>query len=473
MAPLKKTVRLNRRACCHVLRRESQRQGAVLIVSMIFVLIFSALAVSMATLSGNNVQLASNQQKVNSALLAAQSGLQVMQYWLTRVTIPNSTVPSNYLSTIVNTLQNDLTTNSISNISLSYDGSTITVPSVLLTSAGDMRFEAAIRQLNDDTLQMDVTGTNGQITRTIRVDYNIEPDINPIFDFGIATKGPLNMQGSPSVEGLNQSIEADVYIESANDDVALSMKGNSTISGDVSIFNPNASPSVSNSSSIGGETGQDAIENHIFTASYTDFPVPNPGAFENYVENVFDSSTDTTTNLTLENIRIPAGTDPHFSGHVILKGIIFIESPNIVEFTGNVDIIGIIIGDGDLNFPSDENQLNFRGNVDSHSVSELDSTFGDIRQETGTFLLAPGFSASFGGSFETLNGVIAASGIEFFGNAGGTIKGSVINYSETPMSLDGSVDLVFNNSDLTEHPAGFETTMVLEFQPGTYTELVL
>jgi hypothetical protein len=428
----------------------------------------------MATLSGTNVQLASNQQKVNSALSAAQSGLQVMQYWLTRVTIPNSTVPSNYLSTIVNTLQNDLTANSISNINLSYDGSTITVPSVLLASAGDITFEAAIRQLNDDTLQMDVTGKNGQITRTIRANYNIEPDINPIFDFGIATKGPLNMQGSPSVEGLNQSIEADVYIESANDDVALSMKGKSTISGDVSIFNPDASPSVSNSSSIGGETGQDAIENHVTTnAPYTDFPVPDPDAFENYTENIFDPSTDTTTNLTLENITIPADTNPHFSGNVILKGIIFIESPNIVEFTGNADITGIIIGNGDLNFPSDENQLNFRGNVDSHSVSELDATFGDIRQETGTFLLAPGFSASFGGSFETLNGVIAASGIEFFGNAGGTIKGSVINYSETPMSLDGSVDLVFDNFKLTENPAGFETTMILEFQSGTYTELVL
>ena len=34
------------------------RRGAVLIISMIFVLIFSALAVSMATMSGNNVQLA-------------------------------------------------------------------------------------------------------------------------------------------------------------------------------------------------------------------------------------------------------------------------------------------------------------------------------------------------------------------------------------------------------------------------------
>ena len=34
-----------------------KRYGAALIISMIFVLVFSALAVSMASLSGNNVQL--------------------------------------------------------------------------------------------------------------------------------------------------------------------------------------------------------------------------------------------------------------------------------------------------------------------------------------------------------------------------------------------------------------------------------
>jgi hypothetical protein len=461
MAPAKNSAHLNCR-------------GVVLIISMIFVIIFTTLVVSMATLSGTNVQLANNQHKVNSALSAAQSGLQVMQYWLTRVKIPNSTQPSDYLSTIVSILQNDLAANSISNISISYDGSTITVPSVLLASVRDMRFEAAIRQLNDDTLQMDVTGTIGQITRTIRVNYNIKPYKNPIFDYGIATKGPLNTQGNPNVDGLNQSIEADVYIESENNNDALLMKGNSAIAGDVSIANPDANPSVSNSSSIGGETGQDAIDNHIIIpASYTDFPIPNPGAFENYVKNTFEPSTDTTTNLTLENIIIPADTNPHFSGHVILKGIVFVESPNIVEFTGNTDITGIIIGDGDLDFPDDENQFIFRGNVDSRSVSELDATFGDIRDETGTFLLAPGFSASFGGSFETLNGVIAACGIEFFGNAGGTVNGSVINYSETPMTLDGSIDLIFDRLGLIEIPAGFDTDKVLEFQPGTYTELAL
>ena len=450
------------------------RRGAVLIISMIFVLIFSSLAVSLATMSGTNVQLASNQHKLNSTLSAAHSGLEAMQYWMGRITIPDSTSPSNYLSTVFSSLQNDLAANSITNINASYSTSTITISPVMLASADNMNFEATIVQLNNNALQMDVIGRSNQITRKIRVNYNITPKKHPIFDYGIATKGPLNLLGSTDINGLNDSLEANVYIESTNNNDALSLQGNCSIAGDVSIYNHLANPSVSNSSSIGGETGQDAIDNHVTTVlNSIDFPIPDPTAFEQYVVDTFDPATDTTTDMTLENIIIPADTNPLFSGHVTLKGIVFIEIPNIVTFTGNTDIIGIVIGNGDVDYPSEDNQIIFRGNVDSSSVSQLDSTFGDITQETGTFLLAPGFDASFGGSFNTINGVIAASGIEFFGNAGGTVNGSVINYGDDPMTLEGSVDLVFNRSGVTENPAGFQTSLVLEFQPETYSEPVL
>ena len=55
-------------------------KGAVLIVSMIFIVVFSALAVSMATMAGANAELASNHHKVNSALSGAESGLECGRY---------------------------------------------------------------------------------------------------------------------------------------------------------------------------------------------------------------------------------------------------------------------------------------------------------------------------------------------------------------------------------------------------------
>ena len=66
------------RLCRTVFRKN--RSGAALVIAMIFVLVFSVLAVSMAALSGGNVQLADNQHKVDSALTAAQSGLEIGKY---------------------------------------------------------------------------------------------------------------------------------------------------------------------------------------------------------------------------------------------------------------------------------------------------------------------------------------------------------------------------------------------------------
>jgi Tfp pilus assembly protein PilX len=45
-----------------------KRAGAALILSMTFVLIFSALAISMATMSGRNVQIANNQRAETKAI---------------------------------------------------------------------------------------------------------------------------------------------------------------------------------------------------------------------------------------------------------------------------------------------------------------------------------------------------------------------------------------------------------------------
>ena len=158
-----------------------------------------------------------------------------------------------------------------------------------------------------------------------------------------------------------------------------------------------------------------------------------------------------------------------------MKGIVFIETPNVVEFTGGADITGIIVGDGDMTDNTGTNQLNFLGNVESHPISELpdESQFDGLQEQTGTFAIAPGFNISFGGSFSALCGAIAGNGVEFFGNAGGVINGSVINYSGELMILSGNTDLYFNRSGITEAPAGFIPEIILRFETESYTEVTL
>jgi Tfp pilus assembly protein PilX len=454
----------------------SKNRGAVLIIALIFVVIFSALAVSMATMSGTNMQLASNHRKADHARACAESGFDVMRYWLNRVAISGTTVDELKFSQIAASLQEELTSESITNVTTSCSGSVITIPSVTLDSQGQESFYGTITQLDAETLRIDITGVYGAITRTIRANYYFGERAHNVFDFGVATKGPLSLSGNIELEGVNVSVEASVYIESENSNLALSIIGNSQIAGDVSIVNPIANVDLQGGQAgIGGETGQDAIDNHVsFGAPESEFPEPDPTQFESFVTPL-DPNMDTSSDATLENIRIPANTNPNFTGQVTLKGIVYIETPNVVTFTGSADITGIIIGDGDIEDNSGVNQIIFLGNVDSHPITELpeEPQFNGLQDETGTFVMAPGFRVSFGGSFSALCGAIAANGIAFFGNAGGTINGSVINYSDVEMVLSGNSDLYFNRSGTTEVPAGFVPEIVLEYNPLSYSEVMI
>ena len=76
-------------------------------------------------------------------------------------------------------------------------------------------------------------------------------------------------------------------------------------------------------------------------------------------------------------------------------------------------------------------------------------------------------------AFDSLSGVIAANGIEFSGNAGGTIDGSIINYASNTMVLSGNSDLRFNRSGIVELPAGFVPRIILRYDPSGYSEVTL
>jgi len=349
------------------------------------------------------------------------------------------------------------------------------IASVALDSDNGHTFSAQIAQIDPETLRLTVTGVYGSFTKTISVNYVFGQRANTVFDFGVATRGPLSLAGNIELEGVNVSVDASVYIESEDSSLALSIIGNSHIAGDVSIVNPIANVLLQGGKAgIGGETGDGAIDNHVtFGVPPSEFPEPVPSYFEAYATNIVDSNTNTSADATFENIRILPATNPNFSGHVTLKGVVFVETPNVVTFTGGATVMAIIVGDGDIQDNSKTNRINFTGNVSSLPVSSLPDLpqFQGIRDETGTFIMAPGFGLSFGGSFDALCGAIAGNGIEFHGNAGGIINGSVINYSDEEMTLTGNSDLYFNRSGITEAPAGFVPEIILEYDPDSYLEI--
>jgi Tfp pilus assembly protein PilX len=453
----------------------STRKGVALIIAMLFLAIFGALAVAMTSMSSTNVEAAANQKKAGRALASAESGLEIMRHVMGEVAISGNTNSTEIISAMKTSMQNAMDGFSMAELTTNDSWlTTINVPAITLNAATNQSFTVKVTQISPLVLNMDVTGAAGEITRTVRVKYGLDKRNNSVFDFGVATRGPLLLQGNISVEGVTLASDADVYIESLNNDTALTIIGKSSIEGDVKIVNPDAAPLLGPQAEIAGDKGTAALGHVEIGAPPTEFPEPDPKEFLSYATGTVIQPGDPLPTI-LTNVVIAPGVNPKFTSDTAINGVLYIQQPNIVEFGGNVDITGFIVCEGDYDTPLANNQLIFRGNVSSLPVTELDAAdpqFEDIRTQTGTFCLAPGFSISMGGSFGTLNGAIAANGIEFFGNAGGTIAGSVINYSETPMTLSGNSDIFFNRTGITEIPAGFVPEFILSYDAGSYEEPV-
>jgi hypothetical protein len=452
-----------------------QRQGSVLVLSLIFIAMFSALAAAVAGMSGANIQIAENHRKVDNARACAESGLEVIRFWMDKVEISGTTAPDQRFTQLTADLQSKLTNAGITNLVPTATSSTLAISNVSVNSDLGQSFSALLTKIDNRNIRVDVTGHYGSFDRTIRSAYAFDTRANNVFDFGVASKGPISLSGNVELEGVNLQVESNAYIESLRTQLSLSIIGNSHIAGNVKIVNPLALVYLQGGhAGIGGETGAAAMNHVEVGVEPCEFPEMDPTPFIPYATRVLTAADNTSANATYENLKIPQGMNPSFSGNVTLKGVIFIEAPNVVTFSGGVNVTGIIVTNGNPADNSATNTLKFTGNVTGQPISQLpqEPQFAGLQSQTGTFIMAPGFQVGFGGSFTTF-GAIAANGIELWGNAGGTINGSIVNYSDVPMTLQGNTDLYFNRSGLTEVPAGFVPQLVLFYNPASYAEVVL
>ena len=454
------------RSCIKSVR---SRAGVALIVALMFVVIFTALGVCIATMSGSNVQIASNHHNLNAALGAAQSGQEILRYWLSRVRIASSTPLNQYLTEVIAAVQAELADSGVTGLSLAADGS---ITAVTLDSATGRNFDGRLMiDPNQPTiLQVCITGYSGQALRTVITSYSFEPYEFPIFNYGLATKGPLNFPGNPTITAVNEAWEADMFVESLGSALAVEVLGNTNFDGDINIGSASANVYFDGDVQIAGDHGQAAIDNHVHIGMDSpEFPVPDTDYFRHYATGAtIDSSTDTTDNMVLVNARIAAGANPHFTGNVQIQGVLFIEAPNIVIFDGNADIKGMIVADGDAANPG-TNSMTFNGNFQSGPFPG-DSQFDNVRMEEGSSVLAPGFGMTLTGNFSSLGGVMAVSGFHLAGNAGALVEGTIVNYSGSPTLVDGNATLNFDRAASVKIPAGFDLYRELDYEPSLYCE---
>lgn len=189
------------------------RRGAVLVLAMIFLTIFSALAVALATVSGSNLQVASNQHKVNGALHAAQSGLECAKYLVKAVALAQTNS-----NTVTTAQANQAWTSLCAFVQASaLDGKTVPsahrftdslgsgdelVTPALRTGVANAEFTIRLYRYDSDprTIKMESTGTDGLALRRVGMDMAVTKD-REILDFAIAGRGRMWLTGNTTIHG--------------------------------------------------------------------------------------------------------------------------------------------------------------------------------------------------------------------------------------------------------------------------------
>jgi hypothetical protein len=229
-----------------------------------------------------------------------------------------------------------------------------------------------------------------------------------------------------------------------------------------------------------------AFADHVHKGvSDVPFPTIDTSAFAAFVPSATDTgsqviNTSNPTGTSFKNIRIKANSNPTFAANTTIQGVVYIETPNKVSFSGAANITGVIAvqTDGNSNATLDPtaNTLSFGGTVNYQGVDKLPTNdptnFPDtLRSLTGSMLLAPGFGVTFKGNFGAVGASLVAGQFTFNGTSGGTITGSVINMTDKPLSLSGTSDIVIQSAGTANYPAGVFFGDHFAPLPKTYAEV--
>lgn len=452
---------------CHL------RRGSTVLMTVIFLALFASLAVAFVAGGDLNLQQAGNYGRAQRAHLAAESGLNYMIAQLGTVYLPASVTREQLLQRVHQKLANQMNgTLNLSGQTVTFTGSTIQVPPITLDAARDTRFRAEVVDPGTGDLVLVVQGTTGRITKTLSMHLEMVPGTSAALDYGLASKGKVILNGSATLGAANDPAEANVLGASAVCLEAVAVGGSAVIDGDIWTTEPGSYVAVTGNPTVGGATGE-AIADHIHCESGdVQFPEVDASQFAQYATTILTDASKIPKGAVLDNVIIPAGTNPTFANDVVLRGVVYIQQPNSVKFTAKCDVIGVIVTDDATGNTWANNLISFTGTSTTHGVEALPDLpqFRALRQMPGTAIMAPGFTVDFGGDFGAMNGAIIADEFVFRGNVHGTVYGPMICYGDTEFTVTGNTTLTIDRSRYGRIPPGFIQPTHLRPVAETYQE---
>ena len=451
----------------------SRRPGVVSTAAMLYLVLFAALALGFYAATTTSAQVSRNERLIVEARLSAESGLEFMRYRLGAMRLPSNTNATNLMENVRAELARTLDGKpNMGGHRVRLTGGLIVLPDpsdhILLEEGGvQRRFRATIAQ-NESRLVVTIYGgtRDFSVTRLVQLKFQPNPRSSDIFKYGVATRGRLVTEGAAVIRGQTDPARGSVLSVNMNHPTPVVIHGKS-VSGDISIANPEGDVDY-RGASVGGTSNSTLIEReHIHVGvPAPEFPTVDTTEYAKYAVNRYVSGSKT-----LSNTFIPAGANPKFSGGTEINGVLYVKAPNRIQFSGNTVIRGVIVVENGAASDLVSNRIEFTGNTTVYGVETLPESYGDVRKLAGAFILAPNFAVNFGGSFGSVNGSIIASDVDFGGNAGGVINGSIINLNNTQMDVRGSSEIVIGPAPINLPPGvTFGTTYVPMYE--TFRELL-
>lgn len=449
--------------------RRAARRGVAMLLALVFLAMFTSLAVGLAASADMNMAVSRNSINIHQASAMAEVGVQLVQKHVGGVTIPASHNAADVHAAIGNQLRTALNSSNMVNANgITWNSSNVTVPVITLTRADNrsgtinVTIAASGGALDDTTVTVHSTGQFGSATRAVTYNLSTQRGRTVLSDYGMASRSAISMGNNANVRGANDPSEGSILSATYSTTNAIQMSGNAYVSGDGGVVNPNGHISKTSNATIAGQQRIGVQE--------PQWPQVDQSVFVPYATNV--RSTGASSNLTLSNVRIPPNSNPTFSGNLTIFGVLYIQSPNKVNFAGNTNIIGCVICETPAVNNLRNNEVKFTGNLTTSGVENLPagSQYDGLRDLTGSFLLAPGFSAQFAGNFNTVNGCMVASEFKFSGNAGGRLKGGVVNLQDSTFEVSCNSPIIIDKQHAVENPAGIVSSYSLVCVTGSYVE---
>jgi hypothetical protein len=454
----------------------ARRHGIASLLAMLYMIIFSALALGFYAAVTMANQLAHNDEKAMNAQIATESGLKFIQLQLATVSIPGNTPPNQMMQEVLKDLvAQQGTSENLAGRPITLVGSTIHFPAgadqfVALDAYG-AGFRAEITDNGDGLLKVKVHGRyrGVLISRAAELFYEPVTRSTNIFDFGIVTRGPIYVSGGGVIGGGTDPAHGSI-LSLSESNVPVSLSGTSGIAGDVFMTNPKGTVSISGGGvTIAGESIPALRAQHIHAGvDAPELPTTDSGVFLPYATNPYEPGKTVYT-----NVIIPPNTNPTFSSDTTIQGVLYIKYPNKVSFNSKTIIRGTVVAENGAT-PGPNNQISFGGGVEAYGVDTLPTDAvpanSPLRQLLGSTLLAPGFHVTLSGHSGSIGGVMLAHSFEFVGSSGGVINGTFIGLGDVTMKFTGGASIARTKVP-GPIPAGLVFSKTFKPLRKTYTEV--